>query len=271
MHSACIVACGAVSWLGTAPRLARWMRAAWEPCPLPPARSSPLLASTLPAGGGVGAGGIALIVVLCVGVLSGAGYFAYQYRLRGLMQQEVRAIMSQYMVRPPPPRAHTHTHTHTPMHTPPLLVHVHTTHARAHTAPPWCARECTGREGVRRWGMGCVTIDSPLAGRKSNSGVRGVWVMLCVHTRTRAHTAFDQPRATLPCAHAAAGRRRRHGGGGQPPETPGRERRCVTPVQVWAPPRLAALALPQPPLPPHTPCLCTSLSPLVPPVLYLQH
>ncbi|KAL4443975.1 hypothetical protein ABPG75_011712 [Micractinium tetrahymenae] len=49
------------------------------------------------AGGGVGAGGIALIVLLCVGILGGGGYFAYQYRLRSMMQQEVRAIMSQYM------------------------------------------------------------------------------------------------------------------------------------------------------------------------------
>lgn len=58
-----------------------------------------LLVAHPPAGGGVGAGGIVLIVLGCVGLLGGAGYFAYQYRLRGLMQQEVRAIMSQYMVR----------------------------------------------------------------------------------------------------------------------------------------------------------------------------
>ena len=37
------------------------------------------------------AGVVALIVLGCVAVLAAGGYFAYQYRLRGIMQQEVGA------------------------------------------------------------------------------------------------------------------------------------------------------------------------------------
>ena len=50
-------------------------------------------------GGGVGAGTVAVIVGAVVAILGGAGYLAYQYRIRSMMQQEVRAIMAQYMVR----------------------------------------------------------------------------------------------------------------------------------------------------------------------------
>ncbi|PRW50883.1 vacuolar-sorting receptor 3-like [Chlorella sorokiniana] len=50
-----------------------------------------------PGSGGVGPGVIVLIIVAVVVVLSGVGYVAYQYRLRSIMQQEVRAIMAQYM------------------------------------------------------------------------------------------------------------------------------------------------------------------------------
>ncbi|EFN56746.1 hypothetical protein CHLNCDRAFT_144184 [Chlorella variabilis] len=48
-------------------------------------------------GGGLGAGAVAVIVIAVVAILGGAGYLAYQYRIRSIMQQEVRAILAQYM------------------------------------------------------------------------------------------------------------------------------------------------------------------------------
>ena len=70
--------------------------------PSPPltAASSPLAALPYPStagGGGLGAGAVAVIVIAVVAILGGAGYLAYQYRIRSIMQQEVRAILAQYM------------------------------------------------------------------------------------------------------------------------------------------------------------------------------
>lgn len=55
---------------------------------------TPCLTPSLPtttrrAGGGLGAGAVAVIVLAVVAVLGGAGYLAYQYRIRSIMQQEV--------------------------------------------------------------------------------------------------------------------------------------------------------------------------------------
>ncbi|KAI3427174.1 hypothetical protein D9Q98_007111 [Chlorella vulgaris] len=47
--------------------------------------------------GGVGALSVVLIVLGVVAALGAAGYAAYQLRIRSIMQQEVRAILAQYM------------------------------------------------------------------------------------------------------------------------------------------------------------------------------
>jgi len=49
------------------------------------------------SGGGVGAVTLTFIVILTIGVVAGAGYALYKYRLRSYMDSEIRAIMSQYM------------------------------------------------------------------------------------------------------------------------------------------------------------------------------
>ena len=41
------------------------------------------------AGGGLGAGGVAAVVLCVAAALCGAGYVAYRYRIRSMMQQEV--------------------------------------------------------------------------------------------------------------------------------------------------------------------------------------
>jgi hypothetical protein len=54
-----------------------------------------------PTGGGGGGGGLVIVIVSVVvscAVLAGGGFLVYRWRLRSYMDQEIRAIMSQYMV-----------------------------------------------------------------------------------------------------------------------------------------------------------------------------
>ena len=44
-------------------------------------------------GGGLGAGGVVLVVLSVLSVVVVGGFFAYKYRIRSMMQQEVRGVV----------------------------------------------------------------------------------------------------------------------------------------------------------------------------------
>ena len=59
--------------------------------------SAPDGMTCLRGGGGFGAGTVAAAVLASCAVVAGGGYLVYRWRLRSYMNQEIKAIMSQYM------------------------------------------------------------------------------------------------------------------------------------------------------------------------------
>jgi hypothetical protein len=59
--------------------------------------SAPDGMTCLRGGGGFGAGTVAAAVLASCAVVAGGGFLVYRWRLRSYMNQEIKAIMSQYM------------------------------------------------------------------------------------------------------------------------------------------------------------------------------